>query len=178
MPDVMIAPPQGQVRHQVVVVHETVVGQSIGVAEIAIAGPRRTVAIDGADRKTLGQQAMGDQRGHGPAETVARDQDRQFAVQGRQQDADRGINGFGRMGKTEMDQAGEDVVADQGRLDVGQGVADRYGAAKGDDRHVPLRGDKSMEFARTERCGSNRPGQASPANRPARRRLPGCNGHR
>ena len=88
---------------------------------------------------------MGDQRGHGPAQAVARDPDRQPAVQGGQQDADRRINGVGCMGKTEMDQAGEEAVADQGRLGVGQGVADRLGAAKGDDRHVLLRGDESME---------------------------------
>ncbi len=55
------------------------------------------------------------------------------------------------MGKTEMDQAGENGVADQGRLDVGQGVADRLGAAKGDDRHVLLPGDKPMECAAFER---------------------------
>ena len=56
------------------------------------------------------------------------------------------------MGKSEMDQAGEDGLADQGRLDVGQGIADRHGAAKGDNRHVLLRGNESMEFRALKRA--------------------------
>ena len=62
-------------------------------------------------------------------------------------------------------------MADQGRLDVGQGVADRLGAAKGDDRHVPLRGDKSMERAALK--GADRVAQGKHL-RPIARSTIGC----
>jgi hypothetical protein len=76
---VMIAQVERQMGHQVVVVDKAVVGQPIGAAELAVAGPWRTVGIDRADRIVVGGQPMGDQRGHRSAEAVAGNPDSHVA---------------------------------------------------------------------------------------------------
>ena len=79
--DMVVTPVHGQVRHQVVVVHETVVGQTIGVAKLAVPGAGGTIGVDGADPEAFVVQTVRDQRGHGPAQTVTGNQDGQAAIQ-------------------------------------------------------------------------------------------------
>ena len=145
-----VAPTERQVRDEVVVIDEPIIGQAVRVVKNPIAQAGRTIRVNGTDLVSFVRQPDRGQRGHGRPKTVSRQHRAPRAGRLSQQLPNLRPDLVHRLGKSAMHPPGIWGMRHQQRVGVRQTVPDVLRAAESQQGGLIQRRDKTTKLAASE----------------------------